>query len=82
MAENIEIMPPSPFKKFGVLGWVPTIEISITIIKKPVPGWIAGQFRTDSLSNGRMIESGSLWNSTGKLVAKSRQLGLIMKRDD
>ena len=77
-----DVFPPSPFKKFGVLGWVPTIEISITIIKKPVPGWIAGQFRTDSLSNGRMIESGSLWDSTGKLVAKSRQLGLIMKRDD
>ena len=77
-----DVFPPSPFKKFGVLGWVPTIEISISIIKKPSPGWIAGQFRTDSLSNGRMIESGCLWDSTGKLVAKSRQLGLIMKRDD
>ena len=69
-------------KKFGVLGWVPTIEISITIIKKPAPGWITGQFRTDSVSNGRMIESGSLWDSTGKQVAQSRQLGLIMSKDD
>ena len=77
-----DVFPPSPFKKFGVLGWVPTIEISINIIKKPEPGWIAGQFRTNSLSNGRMIESGSLWDSTGQLVAKSRQLGLIMKKDD
>ena len=77
-----DVFPPSPFKKFGVLGWVPTIEISITIIKKPAPGWITGQFRTDSVSNGRMIESGSLWDSTGQLVAKSRQLGLIMRTDD
>ena len=77
-----DVFPPSPFKRFGVLGWVPTIEISITIIKKPAPGWITGQFRTDSVSNGRMIESGSLWDSTGQLVAKSRQLGLIMRTDD
>ena len=77
-----DVFPPSPFKKFGVLGWVPTVEISINIIKKPAPGWIVGRFRTDTLSNGRMIESGSLWDSTGQQVAQSRQLGLIMSKDD
>tara|TARA_Y100001980_G_C14477526_1_gene256586 strand:- start:155 stop:955 length:801 start_codon:yes stop_codon:yes gene_type:complete len=77
-----DVFPPSAFKKFGILGWVPTIEISINIIKKPAPGWIVGRFRTDSLSNGRVIESGSLWDSTGQHVAQSRQLGLIMSRDN
>ena len=80
--KNKEIDREEVFKKFGVLGWVPTVEISINIIKKPAPGWIVGRFRTDTLSNGRMIESGSLWDSTGQQVAQSRQLGLIMSKDD
>ena len=74
-----DVFPPSPFKKYGVLGWVPTVEMTIHLIKKPAPGWILGRFRTESLSNGRMIESGSLWDSSGQQVAESRQLGLIMK---
>ena len=38
-------------------------------------------FITDDLVDGRMIESGSLWDSQGKLVAECRQLGLVLLRD-
>jgi acyl-CoA thioesterase len=28
-----------------------------------------------------MIETGCLWDSTGQLIAQSRQVGLVMSRD-
>ena len=73
--------PPSPFGLLGVVGWVPTIELTVHIRRRPAPGWIQGQFKTDDLVDGRMIESGRLWDSTGSLVAECRQIGLVLNRD-
>ena len=42
------------------------------------PGWMQGRFECDDLHNGRMIESGCLWGSTGVLVARPRQIGLLL----
>ena len=44
-------------------------------------GWVQARFETDSLHFGRMIETGWLWDSTGALVAQSRQLGLVRRGD-
>lgn len=74
-----DTFPPSPFGQLGVVGWVPTIELTTHIRRKPAPGWIKARFRTDDLVEGRMIESGALWDSQGQLVATSRQLGLVMQ---
>ncbi len=76
-----DAFPPSPFALLGVIGWVPTIELTVHVRQPPKPGWILGQFMTEDLNNGRMIESGKLWDSSGTLVAQSRQLGLVMARD-
>ena len=73
-----DVFPPSSFALLGKLGWVPTIELTVHLRNIPEPGWISSQLRTDDLTGGRMIESGCLWDSSGKLVAQSRQLGLIM----
>ncbi len=73
--------PPSVFGKLGSVGWVPTIELTVHIRRRPSPGWIFGVVRTDDLVDGRMIESGSLWDSQGKLVAECRQLGLVLPQD-
>jgi acyl-CoA thioesterase len=56
---------------------VPTVELTIHVRRRPAPGWILGQFRTEDLSEGRMIENGLLWDSTGQLVAQARQLALV-----
>ncbi|MEZ5597214.1 MAG: thioesterase family protein [Pseudomonadales bacterium] len=69
--------PPSPFSLLGRIGWVPTIELTVHVLRRPAPGWIQAAFVTDSLSHGRMIESGCLWDEQGALVAQSRQLGLV-----
>jgi len=73
-----DAFPPSPFGLLGNVGWAPTIELTVHVRQRPAPGWILGEFRTDHLTGGRMIESGALWDSSGALVAQSRQLGLIL----
>ncbi len=75
-----DAFPPSPFGVLGVVGWVPTIELTVHVRRRPAPGWVWGQFDCEDLTGGRMIESGMLWDSTGALVAQSRQIGLVLNQ--
>ena len=73
-----DAFPPSLFAKLGSVGWVPTIELTVHVRRRPVDGWIQARFECDDLVGGRMIESGTLWDQTGRVVARSRQLGLLL----
>lgn len=73
----VDAYPPSVFGLLGVVGWVPTLELTVHVRRRPAPGWVLGQFRTRDLVAGRLIEDGMLWDSTGTLVARMRQLGLV-----
>ncbi len=75
-----DAFPPSMFGLLGAVGWVPTIELTVHVRRRPAPGWVLGQFRTTDLADGRMIEDGWLWDSEGRLVAQSRQLALLRLR--
>lgn len=69
--------PPTLFMKLGHVGWVPTIELTVHVRRRPAPGWIRGSFHSSDLTGGRFIEDGALWDSTGALVAQSRQMALL-----
>jgi acyl-CoA thioesterase len=56
--------------------WVPTVELTVHVRARPAPGWIAASFRTRFMSGGYFEEDGELWDSTGRLVAQSRQLAV------
>jgi len=73
-----DAFPPSLFVKLGSVGWVPTIELTVHVRRRPAEGWIQARLECDDLADGRMIESGTLWDSTGRVVARSRQLGLLL----
>jgi len=73
-----DAFPPSLFAKLGSVGWVPTIDLTVHVRRRPVDGWIQARFECDDLVGGRMIESGTLWDQTGRVVARSRQLGLLL----
>lgn len=75
-----DAFPPSLFARFGRVGWVPTVELTVHVRRRPAPGWIQARFECDDLVEGRMVESGTLWDSTGAVVARSRQLGLLLTR--
>ena len=75
-----DAFPPSVFGVLGAVGWVPTIELTVHVRRRPAPGWVLGQFRTSDLADGRMIEDGWLWDAEGRLIAQSRQLALVRRR--
>ena len=73
----VDCFPPSPLGALGPVGWAPSVELTIHVRRRPASGWIKASLATDDLTAGRMIESGYLWDSTGALVAESRQLALV-----
>jgi hypothetical protein len=70
--------PPAVFDLgAGPIGWAPTIELTVQVRARPAPGWLATRFTTRSLTDGYFEEDGEIWDSTGRLVALSRQLALV-----
>ncbi|MEU4745617.1 thioesterase family protein [Actinosynnema sp. NPDC023658] len=55
---------------------VPTIELTIHLRRQPAPGWVQARMRATRLAGGLVEEDAQLWDSTGRLVAQARQLGL------
>lgn len=70
--------PPSIFTLYGPIGWVPTIELSVHTRRQPQPGWIKGAFSTRDIAGDLFIEDGMLWDENDQLVARSRQLQMIL----
>jgi acyl-CoA thioesterase len=73
-----DAFPPTLFSKYGKVGWVPSVELTVHVRRRPAPGWVQARFECDDLVDGRMIETGALWDENGMLVARSRQLGLLL----
>jgi len=74
-----DAFPPSVFTLYGAIGWVPTIELSVHARAHPCPGWIKGAFNVTDLAGDLFIEDGALWDENDQLVARSRQLQMILK---
>jgi len=72
-----DAFPPAVFGLLGQVGWVPTIELTVHLRRRPAPGWMLGQFWSHDLSDGRVIEDGALWDASGQLIVQSRQLALV-----
>ena len=77
----VDAFPPSPITRVPNVGWVPTMEFTVQIRARPAPGWLRGRFHCDDLQGGRVVESGILWDSTGAVVARSRQMALVLRKD-
>jgi acyl-CoA thioesterase len=73
-----DAFPPAVRTKLGPVGWVPTIELTVHARRRPASGWVQARFECDDVEGGRMIETGTLWDSTGAVIARSRQLGLVL----
>lgn len=75
----VDAMPPTVM---GVIppGWVPTVELTTHVRARPAPGWLRCVFRTRAMIDGMLEEDGEVWDSSGKLVALSRQLAMTLIR--
>lgn len=56
-----------------------TVELTVYLRARPAPGWLAYRMATRYLADGYFEEDAELWDSAGRLVAQSRQLGLVLR---
>jgi hypothetical protein len=72
-----DAFPPAVLDLYPA-SWVPTLQYSVYVRARPAPGWLQGSFRSRSMVGGLLEEDGELFDSTGRLVALSRQLALLL----
>ena len=68
-----DALPPVTFD-LGLPGWAPTIELTVHLRARPVPGWLRVSHTTRNLAGGYFEEDAEVWDESGRLVAQSRQL--------
>lgn len=68
-----DALPPPIFTVVGPVGWVPTIELTVQVRAHPAPGPLQVRCSSRFLTAGIVEEDGEYWDSTGQLVAISRQ---------
>ena len=59
------------------VAWAPTLELTVHIRSIPAPGPLRCRLSSRFIQYGMFEEDGEIWDSTGALVAQSRQLALI-----
>ena len=69
----VDALPPVTFD-LGMMGWAPTIELGVHVRARPAPGWLQVRHATRNMAGGMFEEDCEVWDSTGRLVAQSRQL--------
>jgi acyl-CoA thioesterase len=77
----LDALPPVAFD-LGLLGWAPTLEFSGHVRAAPSAGWLLVELSTDNLSGSLLEEDARIWDSTGRLVAQSRQLAAVRIPED
>ncbi|MBX3268715.1 MAG: thioesterase family protein [Sandaracinaceae bacterium] len=72
-----DAFPPPALNGVDARVWVPTIELTVHVRRRPSPGFVRAWFSTRFLIGGRLEEDGELWDASGRLVALSRQYALF-----
>lgn len=72
-----DAFPPPAFDVVGLVGWVPTVELTVQVRARPAPGPLQARLFSRHLSRGVVEEDGEYWDSQGTLVAISRQTAKV-----
>ena len=68
-----DALPPTLWS-MGRIGWAPTVQLQVLLRALPAPGWCLAEARAGEVADGWLDEDYRIWDSTGRLVAQSRQL--------
>ncbi|TYP86145.1 thioesterase family protein [Blastococcus xanthinilyticus] len=68
-----DVLPPTSWS-MGLMGWAPTVQLQVLVRARPAPGWCLAEARANEVAGGWLDEEYRIWDSTGRLVAQSRQL--------
>lgn len=71
-----DISPPVVMN-LGLFGWAPTVQLTTYIRREPAPGWLRFAATSIEVGPGMFEEDHLVVDSTGAVVAQSRQLALI-----
>lgn len=71
-----DAFPPVAFD-LGMVGWTPTLELTVHVRGRPAPGWLRVRVSTVNVAGGLLEEDAEVWDSAGRLVAQSRQLARL-----
>ena len=74
--EKVEQLVEAAFD-LGLMGWAPTLELTGHVRAVPAAGWLQVEITTDNFSATLLEEDARIWDSTGRLVAQSRQLAAV-----
>lgn len=76
----VDALPPTAFE-LGIMGWAPTIELTVHVRCRPAPGPLRVAITTRNLIGGFLEEDAEVWDSADRLVAQSRQLARVRLSD-
>ncbi len=68
-----DVLPPTSWA-IGLMGWAPTVQLQVLVRALPAPGWCLVEASASEVAGGWLDEDYRIWDSTGRLVAQSRQL--------
>jgi acyl-coenzyme A thioesterase PaaI-like protein len=68
-----DVLPPAVWE-IGRFGWAPTVQLQVLVRALPAPGWCLVESRANEVAGGWIDEDYRIWDSTGRLVAQSRQV--------
>ncbi|PWI44202.1 thioesterase family protein [Streptomyces sp. ICBB 8177] len=74
---TVDALPPTAFE-MGLQGWVPTVELTTHIRRRPAPGPLRVGIVTRNLAGGFLEEDAEVWDAEDRLVAQSRQLARVL----
>ncbi len=68
-----DIMPPPIFTIYGAYGWVPTLELTVQVRRKPAAGPLLARHTTRQVTSGVAETDTEIWDVNGDLAAIARQ---------
>ncbi|MFQ5555360.1 MAG: thioesterase family protein [Acidimicrobiia bacterium] len=67
-----------PILNLGLeFAWVPTLELTVHVRRRPATEWVAARFSSHVMMNGHLEEDGVIWDEDGSLIAQSRQIAVL-----
>ena len=69
----VDMMPPPIFTLYGAYGWVPTVELTVQVRRKPAAGPLLARHTTRQVTRGVAETDTEIWDVSGDLVAMARQ---------
>jgi acyl-CoA thioesterase len=72
-----DAFPPPVLNLPDVMGWVPTIELTVHLRALPAPGPLRCSFSSTIVQGDTCVEDGEVWDAAGVCVAQVRQIGLM-----